>query len=151
MSGYSWTQWKSLACLKEGNAVERTEEPANGHYRVSLRYDSEGYWVAEHPELPGCVADGETARQALESLSAAKELWIESRLASGLGVPAPAEEPQYSGRFVLRIARSLHGELAQEAEAEGVSLNSYVAGILAARKIQRAPDAPASAESLRVA
>lgn len=130
--------------------MERAEGIENWHYRVSLRYDPEGYWVAEHPELPGCVADGETAQQALDSLVVAKELWIESRLAAGLGVPAPAEEPQFSGRFVLRIARSLHRDLAQEAEAEGVSLNSYVAGILAGRKTLRAA-AQASAESLRVA
>lgn len=131
--------------------MAKAEETVNRHYRVSLHYDPDGYWVAEHPELPGCVADGETAQHALDSLTVARELWIESRLANGLGVPQPAEEPQYSGRFVLRIARSLHRELAREAEAEGLSLNSYVAGILAGRRIQRASDAAASSESLRVA
>ena len=32
----------------------------------------------------------------------------------------------YSGRLVLRIPRSLHKALKQEAEVEGVSLNQYM-------------------------
>lgn len=130
--------------------MENSTESMNNHYRVALRYDPEGYWIAEHPELPGCVADGATAQEALASLDVSRELWIASRLAAGLQVPEPGAEPQYSGRFVLRIAKSLHRELAQEAEAEGVSLNSWIARILAGRNARKEP-APGSAESLRVA
>jgi predicted RNase H-like HicB family nuclease len=107
------------------------------HYRVALRYDPDGYWVAEHPELAGCVADGETAAGALASLVVARELWIESRRATGLPVPEPGEEQQYSGRLLLRFAKSMHRELAQEAETEGVSLNSWIARILAGRHTQK--------------
>ena len=39
--------------------MENAAETVNKHYRVALRYDPDGYWVAEHPELPGCIADGE--------------------------------------------------------------------------------------------
>ncbi len=113
------------------------KETANKHYRVALRYDPDGYWVAEHPELPGCIADGETTADALASLDIARDLWIESRRATGLPVPEPGEEAQYSGRLLLRIAKSLHRELAQEAEAEGVSLNSWIARILAGRHAQK--------------
>lgn len=105
----------------------------NKKYRVSLHFDPDGYWVAEHPELPGCVADGETGQEALSSLDEARELWIESRLATGLEVPEPQEEPQYSGKFVLRIAKSMHRELAREADAEGVSLNTHISNLLAGR------------------
>jgi predicted RNase H-like HicB family nuclease len=105
----------------------------NQNYRVSLYHDPDGYWVAEHPELPGCIADGETAQEALSSLDVSRELWIESRLAAGLEVPPPQGEPQYSGKFVLRIAKGMHRELAKEAEAEGVSLNSHISSVLASR------------------
>jgi antitoxin HicB len=121
-------------------------ETENKHYRVALRYDPEGYWVAEHPELAGCVADGATEQEALTSLELARELWIESRRATGLPVPEPGAEPQYSGRLLLRIAKGLHRELAQEAEAEGVSLNSWIARILASRNTRKE-----STESRRVA
>src|SRR5437016_14136947 len=36
-----------------------------------------------------------------------------------------------SGRFVVRIPRGLHAELARQARVEGVSLNQYVATLLA--------------------
>ena len=36
------------------------------------------------------------------------------------------ELEEYSGRFVLRIPRSLHRELKEAADREGVSLNQYV-------------------------
>jgi antitoxin HicB len=126
-----------------------TDKVKESRYRISLRFDPDGYWIAEHPELPGCVADGETAEDALASLTTARELWIESRLASGLDVPSPAEETQYSGRFVLRIPRSLHRDLAAEAEAEGVSLNSYISAILAGRSTRSSTRS--STDSLRVA
>ena len=37
-----------------------------------------------------------------------------------------------SGRFVLRLPKTLHAELAEAAEREGVSLNQYATGALAA-------------------
>ena len=116
------------------------------NYRIVLQYDPDGYWIAEHPELPGCKADGESPQEALASLEISREAWIESRLSAGLEVPEPAGVSEYSGRFVLRIARSMHRELAQEAETEGVSLNSWIARILAGRCTQKE-----SAETRRVA
>ena len=114
----------------------------NMNYRVALQYDPDGYWIAEHPELPGCKADGETAQEALASLDISRKLWIESRLATGLDVPKPQEASQYSGRFVLRLAKSLHRELSQEAEEEGISLNGLIGQVLASRHSRREQSAP---------
>jgi predicted RNase H-like HicB family nuclease len=58
-------------------------------YSILIQYDSDGYWVAEHPELPGCIADGETAQKALSSLDIFRDLWIESRLVNNLNIPTP--------------------------------------------------------------
>jgi antitoxin HicB len=120
------------------------EDLMKGNYRVVLQYDSDGYWIAEHPELPGCKADGETAQEALTSLDTSRKLWIESSLANGLEVPEPQEAPQYSGRFVLRIPKSLHRELANEAEAECVSLNSLISNFLSSRHTRRTQPASSS-------
>jgi predicted HicB family RNase H-like nuclease len=49
-------------------------------------------------------------------------------------LPEPPVEPQrheYSGRFNVRIPKSLHAALVSEAEAEGVSLNQLVLAKLA--------------------
>ena len=117
--------------------MKDAENLMNKNYRVALQYDPDGYWIAEHPELPGCKADGETAQEALSSLDISRELWIEGCLANGLEVPEPQEAPQYSGRFVLRIPKSLHRDLANEAETEGVSLNSFVSNVLASRHTRK--------------
>ena len=44
-------------------------------------------------------------------------------------LPEPGVRParqEYSGKFVVRVPKSLHAALAAEAEAEGVSLNQLV-------------------------
>ena len=104
------------------------------HY-TALRYpvlltlvsdDGEDYWAAEFPDLPGCLADGPTPNEAVENAEAAKDIWIEAELEAGRAVPEPAGDRDYSGRFVVRIPRSLHRRLALTAQREGVSLNQQV-------------------------
>jgi len=49
-------------------------------------------------------------------------------------LPEPRLSPQrreYSGKFNVRVPKSLHAALAREAEAEGVSLNQLVVAKLA--------------------
>ena len=53
------------------------------------------------------------------------EGWIETKLENGFEVPKPLEENNYSGKFVLRIPKTLHKKLALAAEKEGVSFNQY--------------------------
>jgi hypothetical protein len=51
-------------------------------------------------------------------------------------LPEPPGGPQkreYSGKFNVRVPKSLHAALASEAEAEGVSLNQLVVAKLAMR------------------
>ena len=45
--------------------------------------------------------------------------------------PASAGAQPRSGRLLLRLPQSLHGELAAAAEREGVALNTLIAGTLA--------------------
>lgn len=48
----------------------------------------EGY-LAEAPELRGCITAGATETEALENLREAMTVWLESALAHGDPVPAP--------------------------------------------------------------
>ncbi len=59
-----------------------------------------------------------------------RELLAEARDRFGLVAGAT---PKKSGRFVVRIPRSLHAALEREAAAEGVSLNQLVVAKLAAQ------------------
>lgn len=67
-----------------------------------IRYEVIIYWsnedkafIAEAPELPGCMADGATYRQALNNLEVVIKEWLET--AEELGRPIP----QPKGRLVF--------------------------------------------------
>ncbi len=55
----------------------------------------------------------------------AMEGYIETKLENGFDIPEPIQTENYSGKFVVRLPKSLHFKLAMEAEKEGVSLNQY--------------------------
>lgn len=90
-------------------------------------------WAAEFPDLPGCVGAGDTAEEAVTMAMDAKKAWIEAALEEGKNVPEPKDlyEIDYSGKFTLRLPKTLHRELALQAEDEGVSLNQYILYLMA--------------------
>jgi antitoxin HicB len=47
-------------------------------------------------------------------------------LADGCAVPEPRDLESYSDKYVMRVPRSLHRDLCERAEREGVSLNQYI-------------------------
>ena len=60
------------------------------------RYETIIYWseedqayLAEVPELPGCMADGETAQDALRHVQIVIDEWIETAKTLGREIPAP--------------------------------------------------------------
>lgn len=61
-------------------------------YPVVLRPigpDDGGGWVAIVPDLPGCMSDGSTAFEALESVHGAIEEWKVTARKLGRSIPAP--------------------------------------------------------------
>ena len=76
-------------------------------------------------ELDGCQSTGDTLDELYENLKEAMEGYLEVKLENDLPIPEPSLAENYSGRFVLRIPKTLHKRLALEAKEEGVSLNQY--------------------------
>ncbi|HEY8743424.1 MAG TPA: type II toxin-antitoxin system HicB family antitoxin [Chloroflexota bacterium] len=100
-------------------------------YRVELIPDPEG-WFVHIPELPGCMSQGDTAEEAIAMIRDAQRSWLESALANGDPVPVPsAPVHSFTGKFNVRVPKDLHRNLVARAEAEGVSLNLFVATALA--------------------
>ena len=97
--------------------------------RVIVR-DSDAY-SAKVLEFPGCFAEGDTAAEAHDNLDAAAVAWIADQLDKGEVIPAPQPEPEYSGRVLLRFARSLHARAARLAAIENVSLNQFISNAVA--------------------
>jgi antitoxin HicB len=94
-------------------------------YSVELRQAPGEGWFARVREWPGCMTESDTAEQALANLKEVIPLWLEGALESGYEIPEP-QATEYSGRFMVRVPRSLHADLTKRAEREGVSLNQLV-------------------------
>ena len=90
-----------------------------------IKDESGEYFYAKVLELDGCQSTGNTFEEAYQNLRDAMEGWIEAKLEGGFEVPLPVGYEDYSGKFVVRIPKSLHYRLSIEAEQEGVSLNQY--------------------------
>ena len=90
-----------------------------------LNDESGSYYFAIVREFDGCMSHGDTYTEAFENIHEAMKGWIKTKLENGFTVPDPIDDNQYSGKFVLRLPKSLHARLAFEAEQEGVSLNQY--------------------------
>lgn len=86
-----------------------------------------GGWLATVPALPGCTGDGETPEAALADAEGAITEWIDAARQSGRDVPGASA----AGQWRQRVPRSLHEKLKIVAAREGVSLNAYVANVLA--------------------
>lgn len=93
--------------------------------------DEDAAYIATSPEFPGLSGIDEDPNAALAELRDAIEMAIEVLEEDGELLPARRTLPEYSGQFRLRVPRSLHATLARQAEAEGISLNSYVTSLLA--------------------
>ncbi len=101
---------------------------------------SETVWAAEIPELPGCVGAGDTPQEALLALDDARKSWIEVALLEGKKVPIPTADDTltFSGKFTLRLPKTLHKDLAEKAEQEAVSLNQYLLYLISKRHYKSA-------------
>jgi antitoxin HicB len=111
-------------------------------YRIALTRDGEDEerpWRATVEELAGCEARGATPTDAAARIPAAIADWVASAHAEGREVPEPRGTRAHSGRLLLRMPQSLHGDLAEAAEREQVSLNAYINTLLVeARQSRRA-------------
>lgn len=100
-------------------------------YSIDIVADPEGGYVALFPDLPGCGTQGETLEETIAMAKEARELWLECEYDVDPGrIPLPSYPPEYSGKFNVRIPKSLHHLLVDAAERDGVSLNQYVVMLL---------------------
>ena len=59
-------------------------------YEIILYWsDEDRVFVAEVPELPGCIAHGDTQEAALTNAQKATQLWIDTALKFGHPAPQP--------------------------------------------------------------
>ena len=69
----------------------------NSKYEIIIYWSSsDGAYLAEVPELPGCMADGETYELALANAQVVIGEWLETALSLGRKVPTPRGRLMYA-------------------------------------------------------
>lgn len=93
-----------------------------------------GGFTARLPQIGrlAITGDGETPDEAIANLETAKRERFTDYLKKGIMIPEPEEEKEeYSGRFLVRLPKTLHHQLAIAARENQISLNQYVSYLLA--------------------
>ena len=111
---------------RAGNKLEKhAREILQRPYSRILISQDQGF-TAEILEFPGCFAEGNSADDANANVEAAAESWIIACLDMGKPIPDPLVDYEGSGKFALRLPRSLYGRAAKAAARDGVSLNQFI-------------------------
>jgi len=66
-------------------------------YEIIVYWSEEdAAYIAEIPELPGCMADGVTYEEALKNAQAIISDWIETAMSLGREIPSPKGKLAYA-------------------------------------------------------
>jgi predicted RNase H-like HicB family nuclease len=113
--------------------IDYEATPSHGYSaRVFWSHEDNGY-IAVCPDLQGisnASAFGDTRERALKELDVAIGLVLEELRASGVAIPDPIGARTYSGKFNVRVSKTLHQQIAAAAENDDVSLNTKVVELL---------------------
>ncbi len=104
----------------------------NLNYPITIHTDTDGGFVAEIEELSGCMTQADSLDEVYKAIEDAKKVWITAAYDDKHNIPLPKGIEEYTGKFLVRIPRSLHRALVKTAKREGVSLNQFVASLLSA-------------------
>lgn len=61
-------------------------------FNVTVDRDEDGVWIVECPAIPGCVSQGNTKEEALDSIREAIALCLEVRAEKGLPLTIEARQ-----------------------------------------------------------
>ena len=70
-------------------------------YPILIYPSPEGGFVGEVPQLPGCLAQGETELECLTELELVQELWLASAKTNNIALPD-------STTFIERLRRAVN-------------------------------------------
>jgi len=98
--------------------------------------EDEGY-IALVPDLSGCSAWGKTEEEALHEAQNAAKAWIKAAKSMKRSIPEPSLDTHFSGKFLMRMPKRLHAEVARAAKVEGVSLNQYLLYLISQRNVEQ--------------
>lgn len=117
------------------SSAKQTKLTLDDYLRLEYPFDvtadeDDGGYVVEFPDLPGCMTQVDSLVDLGVMAEEAKNLWLETAFEAGMEIPLPSYPETYSGRFNVRLPKSLHRRLAESAAREGISLNQQVVSML---------------------
>ena len=69
----------------------------SSNYEIIIYWSEEdGAFVAEVPELPGCMADGKTYQEAVAHVEVIVEEWVQTAKELGRPIPQPRGRLMYA-------------------------------------------------------
>ncbi len=102
-------------------------------------------YVGTCPGLMLGGVHGENEAEVYRELCDVVEEWIEIYKNDGENLPEVTAGKEYSGKFVLRVGKDIHKELAISALREGESLNSFCLKKLVGKKRRTRKESKAKA------
>jgi len=103
-------------------------------YSFNIEWSEEDQeFIATCPAFPGLSAFGETEEEALKEGKIALAGFIETFKSNNMALPEPVVHEAVSGKFQLRLPKSLHRLAVRMAGLESISLNSYIADAVRAK------------------
>ena len=109
-------------------------KPSDRYLKLVEWSEEDNCYVGTCPGLMLGGIHGDDEAKVYKELCRAVEEWIQIQDEDGDPLPDPTAGREYSGKFVVRIGKDLHRELALRALREGQSLNSYCVNVLRERR-----------------
>ena len=72
------------------------EQNLNKYEVIIYWSNDDNSFIAEVPELPGCMADGETYNDVIVNVQTIMEQWIETAKSLGRAIPEPKGKLMYA-------------------------------------------------------
>jgi antitoxin HicB len=98
------------------------------HYPIFLRpgLPGEGVaWLAEVPDLPGCMSDGDTPDEAIRNVQDAITGVIACMREDGIVPPLPGSRDLLTGRHLLELEGHEVARIRESAAEEGMAPRDY--------------------------
>ena len=108
-------------------------KPSDRYLKIVEWSDEDQCYVGTAPGLMHGGVHGDDETQVYRQLCQVVDEWISIYGEDGDSLPDPTAGKEHSGKFVVRVGRDLHKQLAIEALKESESLNSYCVRLLRRR------------------
>ncbi|GAB60928.1 MAG: type II toxin-antitoxin system HicB family antitoxin [Candidatus Jettenia sp.] len=70
---------------------------SESQYEMIIYWDkTDNIYIADVPELPGCIAHGKSKKEALENAEKAVALWLKTAKEDGIQIPEPKGRLMYA-------------------------------------------------------